>query len=124
MRRLLWIGALLFSVILGNLVWAEEPPNCEPSRPGFLQRVGAGRRMLPVRRRPVALVESSLFSICLRPGRLLPQAAAVRLLAGLSVLLCVGTAPRSAGTTPAARAESYPDKPMPTTGQRTGERTP
>src|SRR5947199_8828850 len=50
---------------------------------------GAGRRMVPVRGRPAALVGPSLFSPLRRPGRLLPQEASPCLLATLPALVPV-----------------------------------
>ena len=56
-------------------------------RQAFHAAAAPGRRLVPVRRRAISLVEPALFSSLRRPRRLLPQAAPQALLAALPALI-------------------------------------
>ena len=124
MRRLLWIGALLFSVILGNLVWAEEPPNCEPSRPGFLQRVAPAGGCFPYGGGLLHWWNPHCFPYVCGPDDYCRKPLPCVCWPAYPSFYVWGPPPAAPEPLPRPAPESYPDKPMPTTGQRTGERTP
>ena len=87
MRSQITMWAFVLTLITCGRALGGEPAYGEPPQPALPAAAAPGRWLEPVRRRPAALVEPSLFSLPRCPGRLLPQAASQGVLAALPALL-------------------------------------
>lgn len=124
MKSCRFLALLLFSATAGSRACAEEPANCEPTQPGFLQRVAPAGGWFPYGGGLLHWWNPHCFPCYCGPDDYCRKPLPCVCWPAYPSFYGWGTSPAAPEQLPQPKPESYPAGLPPPHGQQPAERTP